>query len=62
MKRSATRRNGAWKIFRMPLLLAGVSIFGLLAALLVDGPLDLLWTLAVSAPLAAIVIHIARST
>jgi len=42
------------RIFAIPLLLAVLSGFGLVAALLVDGPLDLLWTLAIAAPLAAI--------
>jgi len=55
---SATRpkRNtrGAWRIFAIPLGLGTVSLAGLVAALLTDGPIDLLWTLAIAAPLIAI--------
>jgi hypothetical protein len=48
-----TRPRPAARIFAIPLLLAVVSGFGLVAALLVDGPLDMLWTLAVAAPILA---------
>jgi hypothetical protein len=48
-----TRPRSAARIFAIPLLLAAMSGFGLVAALLVDGPLDMLWTLAVAAPILA---------
>jgi len=49
-----TRPRPATRIFAIPLLLALVSGVGLVAALLVDGPLDLLWSLAVATPLLAV--------
>jgi hypothetical protein len=45
-----TRRRSAARIFEIPAALAAVSGFGLVAALLTDGAFDLLWTLAVAAP------------
>lgn len=53
-------RGSLWRTFRVPLLLGLVSFFGLVAALLVDGPLDLLWSLAVAVPLAVIAWMLAR--
>lgn len=41
-------------IFAVPALLAGASVAGLILALLTDGPLDLLWSMVVAAPLLAI--------
>lgn len=46
--------NGPWRIFRVPLILAVVSFAGLISALLVDGPIDLICALAVAVPLLAI--------
>lgn len=53
MKMSGSRRgNSAWRIFRWPLLLAVVSLGGLIGALLTDAPArDALWTLAIAVPL-----------
>ncbi len=40
------RRLDAWRIFRWPLGIGGASIVGLVAALVGDGPLDVLsWLL-----------------
>jgi hypothetical protein len=47
-------RGSLWRTFRAPLVLAVVSLLGLIAALLVDGPVDILWSLAVAVPLAVI--------
>ena len=49
-----TRPRSAARIFAIPLLLAVLSSVGLIAALLVDGPLDLLWTVAIAAPVLAV--------
>jgi hypothetical protein len=48
---TASRVQTPWTIFRVPLLLAAVSLFGLVAALLVDGPVDNLWAAAIAVPL-----------
>ncbi len=40
------RRSGLWRAYRVPALLAGVSVAGLLSALLEDGIFDVLsWVL-----------------
>lgn len=57
--RIRTRRT-ARSIYRMPLLLAVISLFGLVAALMVEGPIDLMWTMAVAMPLFAIGIFMTR--
>ncbi|EXF42728.1 hypothetical protein BAY1663_04861 [Pseudomonas sp. BAY1663] len=44
-------RRGLWLIFRWPLALALLSLFGLLSALLGDGIHDLLSWLALGIPL-----------
>ncbi|MDF5939888.1 hypothetical protein P4198_19865 [Pseudomonas aeruginosa] len=44
-------RRGLWMIFRWPLLLALLGLFGLLSALLGDGLYDLLSWLALGTPL-----------
>lgn len=44
----------------MPALLAIISLVGLVAALMVEGPIDLFWTIAVAAPLFAIAIFMTR--
>ena len=49
-----SRPNGAWRVFRTPLLLAVVSGVGLVAALLAEGGADALWTLAVAFPVLVI--------
>lgn len=51
---ASNRVQTPWTIFRIPLLLAAVSAFGLIAALLVDGPADNLWAAAVAVPLAVV--------
>jgi len=58
------KRNtrGASRIFAVPLALAGISLAGLVAALLTDGPIDLLWTLAIAVPLIAILIALSITT
>ena len=50
---SAARSFAA--IFATPIALALVSGIGLMAALLSNGPIDVLWSLAVAVPLFAIV-------
>jgi hypothetical protein len=55
------RRRTLSRIYRTPLLLGLVSLFGLIAALIVDGPTDLLWVAAVAVPLAAIGWAVTRS-
>jgi hypothetical protein len=42
-------------IFAVPALLAVASLIGLIAALLTDGPLDLLWSAIVAVPLFEVV-------
>ena len=44
-------RRGLWMIFRWPLLLALVSLFGLISALVGDELYDLLSWLSLGAPL-----------
>lgn len=44
-------RQGLLTIFVVPVLLALISTTGLVAALLTDGPLDLLWSVAVAVPI-----------
>lgn len=53
-------RRTAGSIYRMPILLAIISLVGLVAALMVEGPIDLLWTIAVAVPLFAIGIFLTR--
>jgi hypothetical protein len=53
-------RRTAGSIYRMPALLAIISLVGLVAALMVEGPIDLFWTIAVAAPLFAIAIFMTR--
>jgi uncharacterized membrane protein YczE len=43
-----------WRIFRIPLLIAAVTLVGLLSALLGDGPWDALSWAALALPLAVI--------
>ncbi|MGY2313693.1 hypothetical protein ACW9I6_03330 [Pseudomonas sp. SDO5522_S412] len=44
-------RRGLWMIFRWPLLLFVLSLFGLLSALIGDGVYDLLSWLSLGVPL-----------
>jgi hypothetical protein len=44
-------RRGLWMIFRWPLLLAVLSLFGLLSALIGDGVYDWLSWLSLGVPL-----------
>ena len=44
-------RRGLWMIFRWPRLLFGLSLFGLLSALIGDGVYDLLSWLSLGVPL-----------
>jgi hypothetical protein len=46
--------SATWRILRMPLLLAVVSIVGLVAALLAAGAADVAWTAAAAFPLLVI--------
>lgn len=46
--------RGVWQIYTMPLILAILSGVGLIEALLVEGNADILWSLAIGLPLAAI--------
>ena len=47
-------RRGLWMIFRWPLLLGVLSLFGLISALVGDGVWDALSWLALAAPAAAV--------
>jgi|GEM_PF-6883662 len=47
-------KSGLAAIFGKPLILAAVSLIGLIAALLYDGPIDLLLGLIVAVPLVII--------
>lgn len=47
------RRQGLRAIFALPLALFAVSLFGLVAALLVEGPVDALFALAAGCGLMA---------
>ena len=44
-------RRSTSGIFRFPVLIATISGCGLVLALLTEGPIDLLWSCAVAAPL-----------
>ncbi|MBH2031590.1 MAG: hypothetical protein I8H93_26540 [Pseudomonadales bacterium] len=44
-------RRGLWMIFRWPVVLAVVSLFGLLSALIGDGVFDVLSWLGLGVPL-----------
>ena len=44
-------RRSTWGIFRFPVLIATISGCGLVLALLTEGPIDVLWSCAVAAPL-----------
>jgi hypothetical protein len=46
--------EGRGGVYGIPLGLGVISAFGLVAALLTDGPFDYLWTVAVAVPLIAI--------
>jgi len=48
------RRSTAWRVFRIPALLAAVSIFGLISALLGDGIWNALSWGALGVPLLVI--------
>jgi hypothetical protein len=39
-------RRSLWRVFGLPLLIAAVSLYGLVWALLVEGPADILAALA----------------
>ncbi|MEQ8433704.1 MAG: hypothetical protein RIA71_05640 [Oceanicaulis sp.] len=52
MSRTVRRRSAAG-VFAIPVLIAGVSLFGLVAALIGEGAYDLLGWLALAAPVAA---------
>lgn len=47
-------RRGLWSIFRWPLALAVLSLFGLLSALIGDGVYDMLSWLSLGVPLGLI--------
>jgi len=48
---ASPRRSTAWRVFRIPALLAAVSIFGLISALLGDGIWNGLSWVALGVPL-----------
>jgi hypothetical protein len=48
------------RIYGVPLILAVASLAGLVAALLTDGGIDLLWTAAVGLPLGVIAFKLRR--
>jgi len=47
-------KHSTWRIFRLPVLIAIVSGCGLVLALLCDGPIDVVWSCSVAAPLFAL--------
>lgn len=58
MSRRGGRRSG-WAIFRWPILLALVTVAGLVAALVGDGAWDWLGTAALLAPVAIVAARLA---
>lgn len=48
-------RRTLWQIFRAPLVLAVAATWGLIAALLMEGPIDWLWSSMVALPVIVIV-------
>ena len=50
-------RKAVWHVWRMPLALAALTVFGLLAALLGTGVWHLLAWLAMATPVAAVLWH-----
>ena len=55
MNKKASPPGAAWRTFRIPLVLALVSGGGLVAALLFDGPIDVVWGGTVAIPLLVII-------
>lgn len=49
------------KIFAIPLLLGVISLIGLIAALVFEGPVDILWGGAVAVPLGVIALCLVRA-
>jgi len=47
-------RRTLWQILRAPLVLAVVATWGLVAALLMEGPVDWLWSMMVALPVGVI--------
>jgi hypothetical protein len=54
-------RRSTWGIFRFPVLIATISGCGLVLALLTDGPLDVLWSCSVAAPVLVLVSGVLRA-
>lgn len=54
------RGRSTWAIFRWPLLLAVISVIGLVAALLTEGSIDLFWSILVSLPILVIALALRR--
>jgi hypothetical protein len=57
---SRGKSRSGWEIFRWPLLIAAVSLIGLLSALLGDGWADVLSWLALGGVLAILVVEYCR--
>ena len=53
-------RGPMWRIFAVPALLAMVSAFGLVAALLSNAPADWLWDACIAAPFVVIVVMLSH--
>lgn len=55
MQATPAGRRTLWQIFRAPLVLAAVAAWGLVAALLMEGTVDWLWSSMVALPVVVIV-------
>lgn len=48
-------RRTLWQVLRVPVALAVVAMWGLVAALLMEGPVDWLWSSMVALPVGIVV-------
>lgn len=51
---SGPGERSLWGIFRLPLYIGLLSALGLIAALLTDGPWDVVWASAVAVPVVVV--------
>jgi hypothetical protein len=56
MQTMPSGRRTLWQVLRIPLVLAVVATWGLVAALLMEGPIDWLWSSMVALPVGVIVL------
>lgn len=60
MQTTPAGRRTLFQVFRGPLIPAAVATWGLVAALLTEGPLDLLWSSMVALPVVIILVNVFR--